>query len=318
MKDATELHDDIAQLFVRNNSKGETKLMPDSNALINIGEISKPATVLIEKISDAVGGIFRPYQIRRVAEAEAQAEKIKVVSQIEITDLQRRALNRFMIEEAKKQDNIETITKKSLQDISDDARPQDIEDDWITNFFDKCRLISDGEMQQLWAKILAGQDNTPGRFSKRTIDLLSSLDKTDAQLFANLCAFGWFIGNVVPLIYDDETAIYTDTGITFNTLKHLDEIGLVSFDSLAGYRRIRLPQILLVRYYGAPVKLEFPKLEDNELQTGKVLLSKAGQELAPICGSKPVPGFKDFVLQKWVEMGIKVEQINIEPSTQRG
>ncbi len=28
-----------------------------------------PRTVLIEKISDAIGGIFRPYQIRRVAEA---------------------------------------------------------------------------------------------------------------------------------------------------------------------------------------------------------------------------------------------------------
>ena len=31
------------------------------SSLINLGELSKPATVLIEKISDAVGGVFKPY-----------------------------------------------------------------------------------------------------------------------------------------------------------------------------------------------------------------------------------------------------------------
>ncbi len=40
------------------------------NSIINLGELSKPATVLIEKISDAVGGIFKPYQIIRAAKAE--------------------------------------------------------------------------------------------------------------------------------------------------------------------------------------------------------------------------------------------------------
>ena len=46
------------------------------SSLINLGELSKPATVLIEKISEAVGGTFKPYQIVRVAKAEAQADRI--------------------------------------------------------------------------------------------------------------------------------------------------------------------------------------------------------------------------------------------------
>ena len=40
------------------------------NPLVNLGDLSKPAVVLVEKISDAVGGIFKPYQIVRVAKAE--------------------------------------------------------------------------------------------------------------------------------------------------------------------------------------------------------------------------------------------------------
>jgi len=38
--------------------------MAQGGGLINLGELSKPPTVLIEKISDAIGEIFKPYQIR--------------------------------------------------------------------------------------------------------------------------------------------------------------------------------------------------------------------------------------------------------------
>jgi len=41
--------------------------MTNGNPLINLGELSKPATELIKRVSDAVGGIFKPYQIIRVA-----------------------------------------------------------------------------------------------------------------------------------------------------------------------------------------------------------------------------------------------------------
>ena len=97
--------------------------------MINLGDLTKPATVLIEKISDAIGGIFKPHQIRRIAQAEAEAEGIRAVSQLEITALQDRAISRFFIEEAKKQYNIETITSKALPLLEVGAIPQNIEDD---------------------------------------------------------------------------------------------------------------------------------------------------------------------------------------------
>lgn len=136
------------------------------SSLINLGELSKPATVLVEKISDAVGGIFKPYQMVRVAKAEAQAERIRAEGQIEISDLQRRAFHRFLNEEAQKQKNIEDITQKALPELQQNARPGEIEDDWLTHFFDECRLISDADMQALWSKVLAGEANAPGKFSK--------------------------------------------------------------------------------------------------------------------------------------------------------
>lgn len=52
----------------------------DNKSLIEVGDLaglSKPAEKLIDKISEAMGWVFRPKQIRRTAQAEADAEVIR-------------------------------------------------------------------------------------------------------------------------------------------------------------------------------------------------------------------------------------------------
>lgn len=285
------------------------------NSLINLGEISKPATVLIEKISDAIGGIFKPYQTVRCAKAEAEAEKIRAVSQIEITDLQRRALNRFVAEEAQRQFNIEEITRQAIPLLNEAATPEKIEDDWITNFFDKSRLISDQDMQRLWANVLAGEANMPGSFSKRTVNLLADLDKKDAELFTALCSFAWSIGGMAPLIFDAKHEIYNKMGLGFSTLSHLDSLGLIVFNSITGYIKMGLPEQVALYYFDRPVVLNMPQKADNELQIGCVLLTKAGEDLATICGANPVDGFFEYVYDKWAVAGLVPKR---EVDTDRG
>ncbi|MBI2472517.1 MAG: DUF2806 domain-containing protein [Planctomycetes bacterium] len=269
------------------------------NTSVKLGDLAKPATVLIKKISDAVGGIFKPYQIIRVAKAEAEAERIRAESQIQVTDLHRRAMYRFLAEEAKRQSNIEDITQKALPNLKEDSSPQKVEDDWITNFFDKCRIVSDDDMQKLWSRVLAGEANSPGAFSRRTVNLLADLDKNDAELFMRLCSFGWVIGNIVPLVYDVQDAVYKRNGINFNTLAHLESLGFIQFNNITDFQRLELPKKFTAFYYGKPAELTFSKDAGNKLELGKVRLTRAGQEIASICESKPVDGFYDFVYNRW-------------------
>lgn len=280
--------------------------MNDPNSIINLGDISKPANTLIKKISDAIGGIFKPYQIRRVAQAEAEAEKIKAVTQIEITELQHRAIQRFFIEEAKKQDNIESITSKALPMLEENSKPNEIEDDWITNFFDKCRLISDNEMQVIWSKILAGESNSPGKYSKRTIDMLSSMDKTDADLFTKLCNFSININELCPLVYEPNDNIYQSNGIYFGALTHLESIGLIRFDNLAGFLRTDLKQSGYIKYFSEKVWIELSKPKDNQMDFGKVMLTNVGNQLSTLCEITPIDGFINYLREKWQGLGYKV------------
>ena len=289
-----------------------------SNSLVNLGDLGKPIDTLINKISDATGVLYEPRRIRHKAKAESEAaiisakaeaaaDIIKTESEIEITDLHRRAAQRLIQEEAKRQKNMEDIIDKAEPHLNEEAKPDAMEDDWVANFFDKCRLVSDSEMQSLWARVLAGEANAPGTYSKRTVNLLSDLDKNEAELLTQLCGFGWMIVNFAPLVFNEKAEIYNRHDINFDTLIHLENIGLIQFAAPHDFTEPGLPKKFTVHYYGKRLRLDISKDPDNELDVGKVLLTKSGQELAPICGSKPVDGFYDYVKHLWIRYLPKVE-----------
>jgi hypothetical protein len=275
--------------------------MAEGFSIIKIDDISKPANTLIEKISDAIGGLFKPYQIKRVAKAEAEVDIIEAEAQIKIDKLQRRALSRFIAEEAKKQNNIESITEKAIPLLEDSSNPQDMEDDWITNFFDKCRIISDEDMQLLWSRILAGEANYPGTYSKRTVNLLGSLDKTDAQSFTTLCCFTWVLEKPIPLIYDWHDPIYKEQGINYDSLSHLDDIGLIHYETFGALVEAELPQRICCYYHKIPLNVEFMNPEQTSIGIGSVIFTKTGEQIYRVCEPKQVDGFYDYVIRKWVE-----------------
>lgn len=173
--------------------------MADGNSLINFGDISKPVTVLIEKVSNAVGVLYEPRRIKKHAEAEAEADKIKALAAIELNEIQQRAIDRFVHQEVRKQENIEAITAQAAASLGEDAKVQELEEDWVAHFFKHCDTVSDKEMQSLWSRLLSGEATKPGTFSKRTVDFVASMDKKDAQLFTEFCQFCWFISGVLPI-----------------------------------------------------------------------------------------------------------------------
>ena len=279
--------------------------MSDSPIKINdVAGLAKPAKLLIKKISNAIGGFYEPRQIKRIAEAKVEAAKIEAQGKIEITDLHRRAMIRWMNEEAKYQQNMEAIATTALPSVQEEARPDSIGNDWLVNFFDKCRKVSDDEMQGLWARVLSGEANAPGSFSKRTVNCVAEIDQSDAELFTRLCGFVfvWQTPKSIqqPLIFNDDAWIYTNHGINLASLYHLESIGLIrNLSPLAGLKRKNLPKHCVVTYHGRSLTLELPRDTGNDIKIGNVLLTSVGAELASICASQPVEGFWEYVLHQW-------------------
>ena len=186
------------------------------------------------------------------------------------------------------QQNMESITAKALPQLNENADASQMNDDWLANFFDKCRIVSDDEMQTLWSRILAGEANTHGSYSKRTVNCLSEMDKAEAEMFRNFCAFCWrFVeltmdtpkivsslledrqllpkqiyeglpmgGPLEPLVFDlydyekdSYNEIYHKQDIDFNVLYHLESIGLIKFSNQDSWRSKRSKNYGVLCFY---------------------------------------------------------------------
>ncbi|QYM72676.1 DUF2806 domain-containing protein [Pseudochrobactrum sp. Wa41.01b-1] len=280
--------------------------MTGGNNLVNFGGLAKPAVVLIEKVSDAVGGIAKPWQTKRVARAEAEAEKIAALAKIEISELQQRALQRMVREEAIKQENIEKITEGAASALNDDAKPEELSNDWLFHFFEKAKIVSDEEMQSLWSKLLAQEANEPNSCARKTVEVMAGLDRKDAQLFTQLCSYVWQVGELEAIVKVDAVKPNGNLDVMFSDLVHLQSLGLISFEPIGGYAYHLTGKYINLLYYGRPVLMSFQSENGNKLERGNVGLTRAGRELARIAGSKANRSYFDEVLQSWFNQGISI------------
>ena len=243
---------------------------------------------------------MKPIHIRRIAMAKADAAVISAETDIEIEDLKRRALRRWVQEEVSHQRNMESTTVKALPQLVDDARPDRLNNDWLVKYYDKCRKVSDEGMPNLWSCILSGEANSPGSFSRRTVNCVADIDKEEAERFSTLCRVSWFIGTNCPLIIDHRDKIYNEYGVNYTSLSHLHSIGLVDFHSLGQHHVSSATQDrIIVSYFDRSYLIDVSKSSKKILEVGQIMLTKIGKELAPLCRGNPVVNFRDYVLEKW-------------------
>jgi hypothetical protein len=98
---------------------------------------------------------------------------IKAKADAELQEIRMRMNERLEKQEVRRQRNIESIATKAAHALPPPDREQEVSDkpvneDWTTRFFQECQDISDEQMQQLWARILAGEVTKPGSFAPRT------------------------------------------------------------------------------------------------------------------------------------------------------
>ena len=286
------------------------------NSLIKMaGEFSKLGNTLIEKCFDAVGGLAAPWQIKRLAQAKAIAKMIDAEGDLAVKQLHRNAMNRLIAEESLKQYNMESIVEKAIPSLIEDSRPQDIDNDWLAHFFDKSRIISNEDMQTIWAKILSGEANSPGLFSKHTIDIVSMLSNKDAEMFVNLCKFVFLKGDIPTLIIIDfNNDIYAEHNIDFNTLKHLDFLRLISFEPSNGYVLNEQVDLVILTYSEKSIKINLHGIPvDNVWRRNTAyttaLFTKPGLELFSITERCYIPNLEEYVFDALRDKQFKVELI---------
>ena len=102
-------------------------------------------------------------------------------------NIHQRAQRRKQLEQARKQQNIETIMSLALEYCSESGTEEDIDPDWFHQFIQLSENTSSKMMQALWGKILAGEIANPGTFSFKSLTILKRMTNKEAIAFSHAC-----------------------------------------------------------------------------------------------------------------------------------
>ena len=188
---------------------------------IDLKDAPKEVRKMVESF-ERFGLHFIPGQVRKLAQAKADAVVIRAKGTADAAlirtqsesdqaiiradaahELMDRIVTRLRARELRRQPNLEAIRDRAIELAQEQAASgtrgpvsdEPVSDEVMCAIIDNCQDVSDTQMQEYWAKLIRGEFAKPGSFSPKTMSVLNTLRKEDAELFTKLCSFAWGFPN---------------------------------------------------------------------------------------------------------------------------
>ncbi|MDO5540616.1 MAG: DUF2806 domain-containing protein [Eubacteriales bacterium] len=190
------------------------------------------------------------------------------------------------------------IVNLTIEQLGKDSNPSGIKDEWIMDFFDKCK-DSEESVKSIWASILLKECNDNGSVPKRLLNMLSCITQKEAMAFNNLCRFCVTINNEKLLwvklrdFGGQVDHFYEDNGLNFMDVDLLRSIGLIMVRKSGQYGFKNSGDVTI-----KIVDFEMRVLGTNDgIPIGNLIFTDEGQILADLLQFESVKGFAEYV--KW-------------------
>lgn len=258
----------------------------------------KPLEKLIDVVSNAVGGLLKPWQTVREAKAQAKSDSIIAIEQAktkaiiegdaETAQYLDTINERLVKKEKRRQKNIEEVvsTAGKILEAEKDVSKEPVNPDWAIRFFDIVQDISDNEMQLLWGQILAGEIKQPQSYSLRTLETLRNMTKEEAEIFQKVAQFVLVQGEAFLFTADD---VMEKFGVNYSNIAKLIEVGLIQPGEFVN-RSYSSNNIKDVKYgiiYGNIVIIIEQKANSPKISVPIKLLTTSGKELVKLINIHP-------------------------------
>lgn len=180
-------------------------------------------------------------------------------------------------EATRKAENKEAIALEFLEEIRSEPGEQEdtdapIDPDWMNMFSSHAENASSEHLRTLWARILAGQVRSPGRFSLATLRFVSELDKSIAELFQS---------RLSSIVFDQFLIKPKELkGQDLIDLTFLEEVGLlIEVNGLLGITQKNGPDGYS---YNTQGNLLLRMRMSSEARIAVIKLTRVGREIASI------------------------------------
>lgn len=264
--------------------------------------------------------------------AEAKAQEIRARAEappgaalrLETVDLDRRTERNL----ERRLGNIAAIVDKARAALPAGDVP-DVEPDvaWTSSFSSGAQGVSLEEMQELWARVLAGEVARKGTTSVKALSVLRELDQGTAELFRRLCSMAITRTGDDSLVVDSFVLspggdpgmnALEKFGVSFVDLSVLNEHGLIfsSYkigDDYTTSIAAQTPQGWQASqpffYQGQEWVLIPERDPDQKFTVTGVLLSKAGREIANAIELETVPEYDQALKSYFTTHGLRMELV---------
>jgi hypothetical protein len=257
--------------------------------IISFDGFADVANNLINKLSHAIGWFFT----RETPEKQAISTYIEEIKNSNKSPLIKAALISEAKKTIKEYRNQNNIVDYAIQSLSPESQPENIDEDWLSLFMDKARLISNPEFQIVWGRILAGECDTPGSTPKSLLHTLELLDKKTAEKFMAIASVSvWYLENSkkvwMPIVLGNAMEYYKSIGITHDDIWELTTLGLTKDDfGFASAFAVEFDKPNEIHYHDQTYTIN----SVCDISFGNVLFTEAGQALCSSVDTEKIEGF---------------------------
>jgi len=278
-------------------------------SIINLKDIGEPAAEVannvINKVGKALSWSVSPKGLQPYVNEGHKSIIEEIAARQDINPIERAALLNNYKKIIKEYSNQNDVLNVALQHLNANAQPSMVEDDWITCFFEKAKLISESDMQYVWGRLLAGEFNEPNTYTKQLVHTLSIMDSQLALRFQRIRSSCFFVPpHLYTLIYrsnnDSINNInrYERKKIFFADMRELENIGIIQY-GFPNFYTIKNSHKKL--YYGNNVVSLHT--EKKTIYTGNVSLTAVGKQLCRIAPMEFDEEIFAICMDAWTKLG---------------
>lgn len=275
------------------------------NLSINIADLTK---IVCEKIEKAVGFIYDPFGNKH----ESRQQLVSRIKSLNLPPLEEAALiskaNKIIKEYINQNDILQiALDNLNLRQTKEQQKMYEMDDDFLSRFFDSAKHISNDEAKLIWGHILSKEIQSPGSISKQLIHILSTIEPKHAELFSVLCKYTLVYSNkihkdlyeydVIPFIDINESTLdyWALHNVTYKSLRDLQSKGLIFFNEEGEYNIYYDGYIssgdrfnFIFEYYGDKIEVKSNKvfiplddvpIKNINVKNGKVIYTDLGISL---------------------------------------
>lgn len=131
----------------------------------------------------------------------------------------------YLLFEKKTEENLHQIIEETQKIIIDNKINigSYTKIDWINIYFENAKTTSDKYMQNVWAKVLAKEIESPGSFSFQTLNILKNMSAEDFEIFKTMCSL-----QIDRYLLTGD--IYSKYNLEWIKSMRLRELGLLNLD----------------------------------------------------------------------------------------